>query len=543
MRRAFAINAFAAKEEPLLLLWLNDLRRDQNGDWCVTAVLRGMNTNSTYRIDVAFGLVPVLAPGRMFNQGNIAETTPYGQIGHAYVENLQEAEIVRLSDVPSDVFSDGRPRRSDQKLLLLRAPRLDLFIPPLDLIRRLFLHDRVLANVILRHGGLSDLWVPVAPGFPEHLRIQFTKAMPNRLLTERFVREFAWLAVHPTGAASWNSVARLSNSQDGAMLRPPKLVEFEMVYRGLFGGNAALVHEILSLPGKDQRFQSLDYSHPNLKAAARPTHESHQANFDDMPRRQPSKSEKVFDISTESSRVRGDPDIVDFLRPSNDFAESHGRVRRHKNLNTSSSARSPTTTGSYSSDDVDPSEEPKREVIKVTVSDISTAPELPPVSFRLLQMASPDYMGDLAPMLDTLQRMRELLPQEIGIATSLCAMPENSSLAFSGQHRRPCLVGIFSPAGRPPVVLLEIDHTGLTSLSALSIHPRDDTIHIVLERYVRDVLDCLNGSGRWPVDLESIGGKHFDVRRIKRMLRQRRRNEDAEYQTRWAAMLIEKLGF
>lgn len=549
MSSAFRITAFAVADEPVILMWLHKLHLDRNDDWALTAVLRGQRSGRKIRAEIPFGMAPVLSPGRVYNDGVRSETMQIGELRAAVITSLQDAEAVPLSAAPPALFSDGRRRDSDQKLLLCRTPGLDIYIPPLELVRRLFLHDRVLANVILRRGGLADLWAPVPPGFPDELLVEFTRAMPLRILSERFVREFAWLAVHPTGAASWNSVARLSNPQDGVMLRPPKVGGFTMTFRGLFGGGAALVYEILSLPCKTQRFKRLDYTHPALKENAPHGGPAAVGKPEGKPRRLPEKVEKEFDIEGEASRVRGDPAAADMLRPGSDFAERYGTVHRRRiprapQLNDRNCAPiyAQTEYGTPSDVPRTPSGVPQRRVVKVTVSDIATTPMLPPLSFRVLQLASPDYIGDLGPLLDTLRRIRKLLPQTVHMATSLCAMPETSPLAWSGPQRRPCLVAIFSPADRPPIVLLEVDHSGINSLSALSLHARRKTQPENLDVHINAVLGRLESGGRWPTDLERVGDGDFTVQRIKRMLRRRNRAENADYQTRWAAMLVKRLG-
>jgi len=226
-----------------------------------------------------------------------------------------------------------------------------------------------------------------------------------------------------------------------------------------------------------------------------------------------------------------------------DFIEKHGTVRRCRiPVSDSADSDASTPTGDAHAGPATTSASAQRHVVKVSVSDISTTPELPPLSFRILQLASPEYMWDLEPVLDTLRRMRKLLPTTVGMATSLCAMPETSPLAWAGRHRRPCLIATFSPADRFPIVLLEVDHSGLTSLSALSLHARKKPPPDKLEEYIGNVLYSLESGGHWPHELELVGGEDFTVRRIKRMLRHPRRVYSPEYQTSWAAMLIEKIG-
>ncbi len=398
MSRSPRFAPFAVLDEPVALVWVRDLDRDQHGDWALTCALRGIETREMRFAKVPFGMAPTLALGRVYIDGVLAETTQVGELGQASVGALQDAEYVTLGDVPADIFSNKKRRISNQKLLLCRTPELDLYIPPLELVRRLFLHDRVLANVILRHGGLADLWVPVPPGKARELVLDFTSAMPQRLLTQAFVREFAWLAMHPTGVASWNSVARLSNPHDGVLLNPPKIGGFTMTFRGLFGSGAALVYEILSLPGKSHDFDQLRYTHPSLKKKATPVIRSEPIDQSDAEPAKPLENvQKDFDIEGGASRPRGDPDLADWLRPASDFVDRQGAIRRQPLPQPMPSSMRAGAAGRQDEETVAQADLPRREHITVSVSDISTVPDLPPLSFRTLQLSSPEYIGDLSP--------------------------------------------------------------------------------------------------------------------------------------------------
>ncbi|WP_138471792.1 hypothetical protein [Poseidonocella sp. HB161398] len=491
---------------------------------------------------VPFGMAPALALGRIYNDGFLSLATQMGSLGQVFIAALQDTEYVTLSDVPADVFSDKMPRKSQQKLLLCRTPGLDVYIPPLELVRRLFLHERVLANVILRHGGLADLCVPVPAGHVQNLALEFTSAMPQKLLTEAFVREFAWLAAHPVGAASWNSVARLSNPEDGILLMPPELGGFTMTFRGLFGEGAALVYEILSLPGKSHGFHRLQYNHPAIKKKGARIADSASTNLQESEQEKASaRVQKDFHIEGAPSRARGDPDFANWLRAGSDFINRQGSVRRQPLPMSSPRGSRSNATERQEAESVTSAETPQRESIKVSVSDISTIPQLPPLSFRTIQLASPDYIGDLEPLVDTLRRLQDLLPSTTTVSSSICAMPENSPLALAGNHRRPCLIATFTSVGKPPTVLLEIDHTGLTALSALGLHALTQVNSARVESYIVTALESLESNGHWPNNIEEIGKDEFKTQRIKRMLRHSSRSKSPEYQTKWAAMLIDKL--
>lgn len=179
--------------------------------------------------------------------------------------------------------------------------------------------------------------------------------------------------------------------------------------------------------------------------------------------------------------------------------------------------------------------------MKVSVADISTAPDLPPLSFRILEPAPPGYLGELEPLIETLKRMREMVLPSTQFASALCMLPEGKAISRIGRFRRPCLIAKITPADAPPVVLLELDHAGDLSLSALALQLATSVDYDRIESSVHMVLESLDGNGHWPSDVESIGKPGFSVSRIVRLLRVQARVDQADYQTEWAARLKEKL--
>lgn len=540
------IKAFADLGESVTLLWLRGLRRGEQGDWEVEAHLEGHRSRQRHRLHVPFGLTPLLTLGRAFHSGEPAMVAEIGRIERVEIASLRDCKKVTLSDVPEDVFPDGKRRNSAQPLLLYATPRLDLYIPPLELVRRLFLHDQILAHAILRRGGLAELCAPNEPSFHDELILQFTAAMPLRILTKAFVREFAWLSLHKTGVRSWNSVARLSNTQEGICLDPPEIRNSRLQFRGLIGERAALALEILELSGKQDPVKRLAFTHPALKQRILVASEASNRERKERKARQTTKTQKEYEIGSEASRTSRNPEIVDIPRSGNDFIGASGSIERRHALTEVSGAATTQADDkpSKSADGAETASPPEiqRRLIQASVSDISLLPKLPPLSFRILEPAAEGYLGELEALIATLRRMQELLPASVRISSSLCALPDGKRISWTGKYRRPCLIALIASRGRPPTVLMDIDHAGDVALAALALHFRADLGLEPVERVVAGILGSMDKSGRWPPDVEELGGAACAVSRIKRMLRRDERSEDAEYQARWAAMLIERLG-
>lgn len=138
--------------------------------------------------------------------------------------------------------------------------------------------------------------------------------------------------------------------------------------------------------------------------------------------------------------------------------------------------------------------------------------------------------------------MREMVLPTTQFASALCVLPEGKAISWIGRYRRPSLIAKIAPVDAPPAVLLDVDHAGDVSLSALALKFGTNIDHERIERFVQKVLESLDGNGHWPSDVERIGAPASKVSRIMHLLRVQVRADQADYQTEWAARLINKLG-
>lgn len=543
------IQALARLGEPVELLWLKGVSRDSGGNWSVQAVVELMETRRRKVVPLPFGLMPILAPGRCFIKGRPSELARRGTVSEAIIPDLRDFDEVTLADVPSSVFPDGQPRRGTQLIYRYRTPALDLFVPPLELIRRLYLHDKTLAHAILRPGGLWDLLRTEKQGFYDRMTLHFKAAMPRRVLTRTFLREIAWIAIHPTGRRSWESVSRLTTPEVGVRFQPPKIEQSKWIFRGLGGREAMLVLEINQLTGKRDAFRHLLFEHPTDRER-RPPRGGHSDQTGEGEENGGSKErvEKEFVVKGGGSRPNANPDAFDISRTFCDFIDDSPKITQWAGEGEDSSEEDPGTGdppkgGAGSSRGKGGfGEKTRQQIIEVGVSDLSTTSELPPLSFKLLEPAPSGYAGTLEALIETLRRMQKLIPA-VSICSSLCLLPFGKSISQTGRHRRPCLVATFYRENKPPVVLLDIDHTGDLALAAIGLKFRHAVTLEQMERTISDVLsDLVQYNGHWPSELELRHRSLVEVIRIKRMLRVEEQSDDSAYQTRWAVLLIKKLG-
>ena len=313
------------------------------------------------------------------------------------------------------------------------------------------------------------------PGFHNKFTLHFTAAMPLRVLTRTFVREFAWIAIHPTGRRSWESVARLTGPDGVVRFEPPKIEHSELSFRGFFGGGAALVLELYRAGGKRDPCRNLRFEHPAGRMAKGTLHSLGMAMREDPEKRNVSgRIEKDFVVQDAGSRQNVRQDVLDIDRTLSDFDEAGPRIARRRQwpdpaLDAPAAGQLQRGRGpGFAGEPIDGDLRVRRQSVQVSISDISMAAELPPLAFRLLEPASAGNAGELEPLIDTLHRMQLFLPTVI-IASSLCLLPVGKQFSQIGRNRRPCLIATFHHGDAPPTVLLDVDHAGGITLAALGV--------------------------------------------------------------------------
>lgn len=163
----------------------------------------------------------------------------------------------------------------------------------------------------------------------------------------------------------------------------------------------------------------------------------------------------------------------------------------------------------------------------------------------MLEPADPNFLGQLAPMRQTIQFMTHMLPTA-DIAVSLYVLKEGRAFSRTGEHRRPCLIAVIRAAGRPPLVLIEVDHSGGKTLSSLLLRYSDSVPLGTIELHVKTLLDGLiDNSGSWSTDHSHAFAPVCECIRLPCILRNPDQTDERSYKRyclRWARQLIDRLG-
>ena len=540
------IKAFADEGEDLELIWLAGFAEHPEKGWQVRAITRGIESDRIVVHPLPIGLLSVLPLGQCYSSGDPASLRLHGEIAELLIPNVAHGREDASACIPPDLFPIKGHERKVQRLLRYQVGGVEVLVPTIELIRCLFVHNKTMANALMRPGGIMELCRPERPGTYADLHLQFTEKMPVSVLKPAFVAEFAWAAVHPDGRYSWDSVAALSNGQRYVSFRPPPLENSRWTVRWVREKGTALVLEILHLTGKRHACDVLRYSHPSMRKAVsfRPKGplQDHDFNSGEPPSVREIR-DYVVDDRASGSRIDTHQSALPVLTKHSSFdrviditkvAETVAQnpvFRPHgEDDETDSSRRKPT-----------PEVAVRRRVrVTASVGEEDVGATLPPIEFHLLEPAAPNYLGELEPLIGALHLMAEMLPA-VQIAVSLCVLKRGRAISIAGHHRRPCLIAVLWPPTSPPLVLMDVDHTGALSLSSLALRYSRSLPFQEIEEHIKVLLDrMVDNHGRWDTDPANILSDSCECIRLPRVLRHRERIGQKAYWKTWAMRLIDR---
>ncbi len=529
------IAVFADSDEDLEMYWLTGLTRGDDGGWQVRAVTRGLRTGAMKQWHLPIGFLPVLALGRYYVNGEMLQTQVRGITKSFVIPNVALGREVGSEIIPPELYSFAGHRRGVQRLFSYRIGQTIVLVPAIELVRALFLHNKTLAHTLMHSGGLLELFRPEEVGFHSALHLRFTPQMPIGNLSKEFVGEFAWLAVHPDGRRSWDSVYEKTCGHRYVSFCPPPLLDSAWTFRGVHVKDVWLVLELQQITGKHYPCDKLLYSHPSLRQSVIARHGDRRSLLRGNDSATSAVvSEFVVDVTKGSkqdvhqravgalARGGGFEQKIEIERVWSDDSVRYqggveGKSRRHVG---------------------NPVAIQHRETHASMEEPAVGWGALPPIEFRLLERAGWNLLGKLEPLANVIETMAALLP-DVEISMSLCLLKRGRSFSWVKQERRACLVAVFRPASGVPVVLLDVDHAGQRALSTLMLRYRQAVAVSQIEKHIQVLLDRLvERGGHWDDPAEKGFAEIFACERLRKVLRQEGRKNDAIYLNIWANRLI-----
>ena len=483
---------------------------DKN-EWQVCVVLRGIESNKIYTCHVPISMYQLLSLGDIYLNGGLLSTRYSGKMMKVRIDNLAKYKDLSSVVIDEELYSFYGFSGGTQRLFRYLVGDLEIFIPAMELIRYLFIHNRLLANTIMRPGAINLLFHPDVPGKSAVRDIRFTADVPKSVLNTRFVEEFAWIAFDESARRSWDSVYRMSYGQKYVTFQPPELLESDVTFFGVQHGNKCLVLKMLHLTGKKHPSHIVNYSHPLLsKNNAFGNHKS--IKYDDEHHAEPDQNKNInhnvvyeYDSEQSESSVQSDR-CLKTLSSEEKYPGFDNKAvikKVFRNVNHVTEEASELETKLRKIDDVKTANEnEKAKIVKVAIGERSSNGKYPPIDFRLLTSVDWDHVSDLESLSETISKLGELVPS-ISIAMSLCKLTSGRVFSKANALPRVALVSILFSEHQLPIVVLDVERTGDVALSVISIHFHEKLEFTKIELAVKKLLDGLvYASGHWDRGVE-----------------------------------------
>ncbi len=532
------ISQFNVGENPIETHWLAGLHQHEDGAYSVRAALKNVDDNQFHLSILPIGLLPILTHGQVYSAGKLMALSSKGLIANELIADLSIYEEITSSDIPQDLYTFHGRQAGTQRLLRYTTQVAEIYIPTIELIRYLFLHNRTLANALMRPSALSLLYRPELPGFRKELHLEFTKEMPIRSLSNKFAQEFAWLAYDIEARKSWDSVYLKSKGEEYLTLSPPPLLNSQLRFRGLKAGNQWLVLEILSMTGRRQPCEKLIYSHPQLQKRCIIKQEEPagdpEAKTKNDTKGQSKKYEYEYKLENGSNGAQSlaKQQALEEVTKLSDFDKAI--VVEKQFVNTEAIVANPKSSEN-------PLAKKEQKTVWVSAAEQGLNAEVPPIEFKVLTPASWDLVGDLEGTVKTMERFSTFCPSA-SIAMSLCHLKSGRAFSMANRSPRVALVVVVETDANPPIVLIDIERTGVPALSVQMLRFKQQVTFDCIESHIKTILDGLvELSGHWNKSLQVSAIKHCELERLPKMFTPRNTNPSNEQIDKYAIKLLNKI--
>lgn len=509
MTNAISIRTFDVGNELQELYWFAGTAFNERSECLIRPVLRGVDSGGFHMCSLPIGMLPVLTLGRYFDHGQMLDMTMRGTIESIQIDDMAQYSEITSADLPSSLYSFGNQNTGRQKLFRYEANGLKVFVPTMELIRYLYLHNKTLANALMRPNGLMTLYNPQFPGFQKELRVDFTAEMPRSSLTNDFVQEFAWIAMDQSARKSWDSVRKMSLGQPYLTFTPPGLRNSVWQFRGIKHENQVLILEIIRLTGKSQPCDRLVFGHPSMKQISKVDNKNTlPINPDNAVDKQLADStaryEYTFEIEDdgEGTTQQQKQKVLSVAMKMSNF-ERHIPIERRLIIELSQSSQQQDSRVSNRLVLKDNTiNKTLKKTLKVSAGDVALGAALNPIEFGLLIPGSPEDVGDLDVMEDVVKHMSLIVPNR-QFSMAVCKLKSGKLFSTTNRHARLALIVTIYSNYAPPIYILDVDHTGDIALSLLAVSFKVNQPFEKLEPHIKAILDGLvDNSGHWNINIE-----------------------------------------
>lgn len=537
MRRlVFRSVAKLAADDLVEVFWLAGFWRTENNEWKVRTVYRNKHTGELKQIHEPIGMLPILSLGIWFDHGILKTDELPGEWVETIIPNVGAPEVITSAELPFELYAFPEGKTGNQRLFRYRTAMGTVLIPVIELIRFLFVHNRALALALMRPAGLEQLIVAMEPGYRDTATLRFTKEMPQSAIGRDLAMNVAWIALSKNARQAWDSVLRLSQGQTYVLFEPPPIRNSVWAFRGIQHGDQWLVLELKYIGGRELPFRTLEYTHPNFrkvvvvgKEAGKLTGHG-QLSSPKGNEAQSANGYEVDDGEGGSTSYHGAKVIESGGRRvafdnQVKIVKVQKEIERQEGKNKGGAKKPPRPKGPQS--------------FQVTTGERAGKAKIPPLEFKTIASAPLASMGDLVALDETVRYMRDMLP-EVKFSMAAVELKQGRTAASVGSRARVAMVVTIRSPHKPPIALIDMERSGISALSLMSMHFVLGITEDQLEVAVQKMLDSwAESGGYWSSEAEEKLAGYCRCQRLPKVIVPR--DDFARFGKEWASRLVKKL--
>ncbi len=492
------------RDEEVQLYWLCSPFLDAQKGWLLQVVFKKTD-NSICEVTVPWGTIPYLVLGQKYMNGIPIMS---GKVGRVYQLTTPDRSSFKLGmayDIPPALYYFYKNQKYGyQRICKFSIGDINYYIPCLELVRNFLTPHKVLANNIMKPGGLELLFENCSVN-GKRLFLALSSEIKGSLISNNTASYLAWLKYDYYANMAWNSIynnvfskAVLDNPfkpveelQKGTYieLMPPVGNGSNWTVRGIGIGKDILILEILSKTNLYMPFNEILYTHPSLTSAEY----SDDNRNSRIVRNQYDRD--VIDLETtgKGANKTQEEDIVDSISIGFGFDKSpYLEKLRQKNQKTN--------MGDYSINATTRNFDQYCLTSGVgTTQDWIRGGEVKPLEFTSLE---PMEDGATKGLEDFLVVVNYLFEKHVNLEVSIniILIPEGKVFSYyPNRERRNCAIVKITRSGKLPCYIIELGRADDWSISTLLLYQLvADKSPIDIERFIKNLLEELvNNSGHW----------------------------------------------
>lgn len=267
------------KDEEVQLYWICSPFLDVQKGWMLQVVFKRAD-NSVIEVVVPWGTIPYLSLGQKYINGIPIVTGKAGKTYQITTPDRSGFKIGIAYDIPASIYYFYKNQKYGfQKICKFSIGERNYYIPCLELVRNFLTPHKVLANNIMKPGGL-DLLIENSSVNGRNLFIKLSNEIKGPLISNNTAAYLAWLKYDNYASRAWNSIYNKVFSQAISVnpfnpmeelqkntyieLVPPVGRDTNLAIRGINVGNDTLILEIVSKTNLYMPFDQILYTHPSL---------------------------------------------------------------------------------------------------------------------------------------------------------------------------------------------------------------------------------------------------------------------------------------